>query len=106
MTPAASTSALEPCVPESFAPRSGAEASRALERRPNPQELSPKRQHVAREKCPWCNGRGGQVSDIEYKSWSECSRCEGTGLRIAERGSEQGSNTKVTGDGAEPRRSV
>jgi hypothetical protein len=98
MTPAASTSALEPCVPESIAPRSSAEASRALERRPNPQELSPETHPVAREACRLCHGS----LKVRYLFAGvvfirTCYFCTGRHVPAAKRESEQGSNTEVTG---------
>lgn len=32
------------------------------------------------EPCPCCRGKGWTVSDLEYRSETECPRCEGTGL--------------------------
>lgn len=95
---AASTSALEPCVPESIAPRSSAEASRALERCPNPSGPSPEPQPVAREKCRGCGGTGNTWMIYNYRPVAShffCPTCRGTGLRTPARGSEQGSNNTL-----------
>ena len=96
MTTAASTSALEPCVPESIAPRSSAEASRALERCPQPSQPSPEPQPVAREECPACYFGAVVVDDERFgQVFGPCEQCQGTGFVTAKRGSEQGSNQVI-----------
>jgi len=90
---AASTSALEPCVPESIAPRSSAEASRALERRPQPPEPPPEPHPVEDAECPACYYGAAIVDDERFGLvFASCKHCQGTGVFTAKRGSEQGSN--------------
>jgi hypothetical protein len=92
-SPGASTSALAPRVSESIAPRSGAEASPALERCPNPRWRSPSRRPVARGKCRVCDGTGILVPRwAAGKNPPRCDICKGTGREMPARASERGAN--------------